>query len=80
MEQQPIREDALRGLTILAINDRRFRSEAVNDLEGTLRRYGYDLNDQEMEEVRNFHSSVANMNDEEIVRELTEGPAPEPRR
>ncbi len=67
------REEVLSGAITLAIYDSRFRREAVDDLGGTLRSYGYDLDDDEIEELSRFHSRAANMTDEELVQAMTEG-------
>jgi hypothetical protein len=74
-EMEEIRLEALKGITVLAIHDDQFRRGAIDDLEGTLRRYGYDLTDQEMERLRNAHEEVSGMSDEDIVREMREGEA-----
>ena len=65
-----IREKALGALTTQAIHDDQFRSEAINDLEGTLRRYGFGLNEQEIQLVRDFQSRVAHMSDEDVLKEV----------
>ena len=68
-----IRLEALKGLTVLAIHDDQFRRGAIEDLEGTLRRYGYDLTDQEMERLRYAQEEISGKSDEDIIRELREG-------
>jgi hypothetical protein len=73
-EQQPRRGEALDGLVTLAIEDVQFRRGAVEDLEGTLWRYGFALTPREMEEVREYHSSVAGMTDQQILEDLESGP------
>jgi hypothetical protein len=65
-----VRLEALWGLTALAIHDREFRSEALRNLESTLWRYGFALSPQEVDRVRQFQENVANMKDEDLVREL----------
>ena len=70
---EEIRLEALKGLTILAIHDDQFRRGAIDDLEGTLRRYGFDLTEQEMERVRYAHEEVSGRSDEDILREMREG-------
>jgi hypothetical protein len=72
-EMEEIRLEALKGLTVLAIHDDQFRRGAIEDLEGTLRRYGYDLTDQEMERLRHAHEEISGMSDEDLVRGLSEG-------
>lgn len=73
-ETPQIREKALSALTTLALNDEQFRGEAIYDLEGTLVSYGFSLNEQEMQLVTDFHSRVANMNDEDLLEELNSLP------
>ena len=72
-EMEEIRLEALKGLTVLAIHDDQFRRGAIDDLEGTLRRYGFDLTEQEMERVRYAHEEVSGRSDEDILREMREG-------
>ena len=74
-EMEEIRLEALKGLTILALHDEQFRRGAIDDLEGTLGRYGFDLTDQEMERLRAAQREGAGVRDEELVRELREGDA-----
>jgi hypothetical protein len=66
-----IRLEALRALTILATHDDEFRRGVWDDLEGTLARYGFDLSDQEMAQVRDFRDAVVNSIDEEVFAALT---------
>jgi hypothetical protein len=68
---EEIRLEVLKGLTILAIYDDQFRRGVMSDLEGTLSRYGFALNDYEMERLRSGREGVADMSDEELVRVLT---------
>jgi hypothetical protein len=70
-EMEEIRLEVLKALTILAIYDDQFRRGAISDLEGTLRRYGFVLNDQEMGRVRTSREEVADMSDADLVRFLT---------
>lgn len=74
-EMGEIRLEALKGLTILALHDEQFRRGAIDDLEGTLGRYGFDLTYQEMERLREAQREGAGQSDEELVRELREGDA-----
>ena len=67
-----IRLEALRALTILATHDDEFRRGVWDDLEGTLARYGFDLSDQEMAQVRDFRDAVVNSIDEEVFAALTQ--------
>ena len=70
-EMEEIRLEVLKALTILAIYDDQFRRGAISDLEGTLRRYGFVLNDQEMERLRTSREDAADMSDADLVRFLT---------
>ena len=72
-EMEEIRLEALKGLTVLAIHDDQFRRGAMDDLEGTLRRYGYDLTDQEMERLRQAHEEFSGRSDEDLLSEMREG-------
>jgi hypothetical protein len=72
-EMEEIRLEALKGLTVLAIHDDQFRRGAIDDLEGTLRRYGFDLTPQEMERVRDAHEDISGRSDEDVLREMREG-------
>jgi hypothetical protein len=69
-EMEEIRLEALKGLTILAIHDDQFRRGVMDDLDGTLRRYGYDLTGQEMERLRDAHREIAGMSDADLARDL----------
>jgi hypothetical protein len=71
-EMEEIRLEALKGLTILAIHDDQFRRGVIDDLDGTLRRYGYDLTGQEMERLRRAHRDIVGTSDEDLARELSE--------
>lgn len=69
---EEIRLEALSALTILAVHDEQFRLGLWDDLEGTLERYGFALNDQEMAQVRNFIYAVRDSVDEAIISSLTD--------
>jgi hypothetical protein len=70
--REEIRLETLSALTTLAVHDEQFRYGLWNDLEGTLERYGFDLNEQEMTQVRNVINAVGNSIDEDIFPGLTE--------
>lgn len=70
-DMEEIRLEALRALTILAIHDDQFRNGLWEDLEGTLTRYGFVLNEREMTQVRNFIYAAADSIDEDILSGLT---------
>jgi hypothetical protein len=69
---EEIRLEALRALTILAVHDDQFRRGLWDDLEGTLTRYGFALNDREMTQVRNFVYAVRDSLDEDLFSGLTD--------
>jgi hypothetical protein len=69
---EEIRLETLSALTTLAVHDRQFRYGLWDDLVGTLERYGFDLNEQEMTQVRNVIYAVRNSIDEDIFSGLTE--------
>lgn len=69
---EEIRLEALRALTILAVHDEQFRLGIWDDLEGTLGRYGFALNDREMAQVRNFVYAVRDSLDEDLFSGLTD--------
>jgi hypothetical protein len=69
--REEIRLETLKALTILAIHDDQFRLGLWDDLEGTLARYGFALNDREMEQVKNFTYAAANSVDEDVFSSLT---------
>jgi hypothetical protein len=68
---EEIRLEALRALTTLAIHDDQFRSQVWDDLEGTLTRFGFALNEQEMMKVRNFRDALAESIEADVIAGLT---------
>lgn len=71
-EMEEIRLEALKGITVLAIHDDQFRRGVIDDLESTLRRYGYELTGQEMERLRRAHRDIAGWSDEDVASFLRE--------
>jgi hypothetical protein len=67
-----IRLHVLKALTILAVHDDQFRRGIWEDLEGTLARYGFVLNDREMAQVRDFIYAVDNSIKDDVFAGLTE--------
>jgi hypothetical protein len=65
--EEEIRLEALKALTVLVIHDETFRREVWVDLEGTLTRYGFALNDREMAKVRNFRDALADSVEDDVV-------------
>ena len=69
----PVRIDLLRQLAELAMTDERFRASALEDLDGTLVRYGYELNPDELALVHHFRATLADAGvDLDIVRRYSE--------
>jgi hypothetical protein len=68
-----VRVDLLRQLAELAMGDELFREAALDDLDGTLERYGYVLNPEELALVHRFRASLADAGiDLDIVRRYSE--------
>ena len=67
-----IRLEALRALTILAVNDEEFRREMWDDPEGALERYGFALNAAEMAQVNNFLYAIRESVDVDLFEGLTD--------
>ena len=64
-----IREKVLSALVTLAENNPLFREEAIDNLENTIRGWGFVLTAEEMEGVQ-AHHRLAGMSDADILREL----------
>jgi hypothetical protein len=60
-----IRREALNALAAVAIAEPGFLADAFADLEPTLARYGFDLNEEELEVFKDFQRRVQN-SDQEI--------------
>lgn len=67
-----MRDDVLTDLVDKAVNDPDFRSKAKDDLEGTLKAYNFDLTEDELAAVRDFHSQAAGKSDEELDEMLSD--------
>jgi predicted phosphoribosyltransferase len=67
-----MRDDVLMNLVDRALTDPQFRARAQEDLEGTLRDEGFDLTDEELAAVKEFHQEFAGLSDEEVERRLQE--------
>lgn len=57
--REHVRVDVLRRLAEQAMSDLAFRADARDDLDGALRRHGYDLNPAEQALVARFRTSLA---------------------
>ena len=66
-EMEEIRLEALKALTVLVIHDEQFRRAVWDNLEGTLTRYGFALNEREMAKVRDFRNAIADSVDADVV-------------
>ena len=66
-EIEEVRLEALKALTVLVIHDDQFRRAVWDDLEGTLTRYGFALNEREMAKVRDFRNAIADSVDADVV-------------
>lgn len=68
-----MRDQVLMDLVDRAMNDPEFRDRAREDLEGTLKAYGYELTPEELAAVKEFHAQAAGKSDEEINQALVGG-------
>ena len=57
-EELEIRVEVLRRLAEQAMSDQEFRAVARDDLGAALARWGYDLNDREMQLVTRFRAAL----------------------
>jgi hypothetical protein len=65
-----MRPKVMNGLVQKARVDREFRSKAVAELEQTLDAYGFELTDDELAAVREFHEHAAALSDAELEEQL----------
>jgi hypothetical protein len=66
------RRKVFSALVTLAENDPRFRKEVINNLEDTIRDWGFVLTAEEMYDVQAAHRSWADKSDAQILRELAD--------
>ena len=71
MADEGIRDEVLMRVVDHAMNDADFRSSAQRDPEATLRAHGYDLTDEELAAVKEFHAEVAEHSDEELRQAIS---------
>ena len=71
MPEEGINDDVLMRLVDHAMNDEEFRRSAQADPEGTLRAHGYELSDEELAAVKEFHAEVAEHSDEELKQAIS---------
>ena len=64
-----IRAKVLSALVTLAENNPLFREQAIDNLENTIRNWGFVLTAEEMERIQDHHR-LAGMSDADIIREL----------
>ena len=67
-----MREDVLKGLAARVAGDPRFLRQMRKDLETTLARYGYDLEDEELRVLKNVQRHTAGMSDGELAKALVD--------
>ena len=70
-----IRDEVLVQLVDKAMTDKDFTRKALEDLDGTLKAYGFDLNEEELSAVREFHSEAVRMSPDQLDEELKEAAA-----
>ena len=68
-----MRDDVVQSLVDRALSDGEFRRKAQEDLEGTLREYGYELEPDELAAVREFHGQAAGRSESELQELLAGG-------
>ena len=69
---KPMRDDVLIQLTDRVMEDTAFRAQARTDLDGALRDAGFELNPDEMAAVREFHGSVADLSDDQLIAAMAD--------
>ena len=62
-----MRDDVIAALAERVMTDESFRQGAREDLEGTLRGAGFELEDDEMEAVRGLHAEYLGASDDDLV-------------
>ena len=65
-----MRDDVLADLAERVVSDAAFRQRAREDLDAALQEGGFELEDDEMEAVRSFHSEYVESPDDELVSNL----------
>jgi len=65
-----MRDDVMMRLVDHAIRDEGFRSAALQDPDGTLRSHGYDLEPDELQAVRDFHTEMAGKSSDEVASHM----------
>ena len=68
-----MRDEVLMDLVDRALSDEQFRTAAKEDPERALADYGYDLDEDELEAVKELQSQVAGLDDAELERALADG-------
>jgi hypothetical protein len=68
-----MRDDVLMQLVDKATSDPAFRAKALVDLDAALSEAGFDLTDEELSAVREFHSRTNGMSEAEVEALLSDG-------
>ena len=68
-------DDVLMQLADKAVADPAFRKKALTDLDGALAEAGFELTDEELAAVREFHAQTAGKSDAEVDALLADGAA-----
>lgn len=67
-----MRDDVMMELVRRATEDSEFRQQAMTDLEGTLKREGYDLAEDELDAVRELQNELSILSEEGLNERLDE--------
>ena len=67
-----MRDDVLMQLTDRVMTDADFREHARRDLDDALRAAGFELNDEELAAVREFHGQTAGLSNAELEAALAD--------
>ena len=67
-----IRDDVLLSLVDHAMGDEDFRRKAQVNLDATLKEHGYNLTEEELGAVRDFHSQVVGLSDHELREQVAD--------
>ena len=65
-----MRDDVMSALVDKVMMDDGFRERARTDLDGALADSGFELEDDELQAVREFHGEMAGLSDDEVTATL----------
>ena len=68
-----MRDEVLMELVDKAVDDEEFRTKARQDPEGTLRDYGFDLTDEELQAVKDFQRETEGLSDADLTEAIAGG-------